>query len=194
MARIRRVVGRNAVLQTLDICLYVVVPASRDLRTLDDRNKYMPQVILLQETFLMVAQVIRFGTALFVRFPAVGRNIVRCCRYGFMVAVEHQTRYLLDRHLSNQIIYPLLDRPAPVLVHVEPAVAVEILEGITVLGKYDHTRFGRIPQRRAALLDYDIVTVGRRFRPFTPMAAAHACRNRNKQQVFQTYFHKRCVW
>ena len=61
--------------------------------------------------------------------------------------VEHQPRLLLERHLSEQVVDPLLDRPPRILVRVELAVPVEVAHAppVDLVGRrlrhaaWDHT-------------------------------------------------------
>ena len=79
--------------------------------------------------------------------------------------VEHQPRLLLERHLREQVVHPLLDRPPRILVRVELAVPVEVAHAppVVLVGRrlrhaaWDHTvsatpRRGEpaLPSRRGA--------------------------------------------
>ena len=58
----------------------------------------------------------------------------RAVRAGLDDGLEHQTDLLLEGEPPEQVLDPLLDGPAWVLVGIHPAVAVEVAVGDAVLG------------------------------------------------------------
>ena len=156
MPRVGRIVGGNAVRATLDECLHLVVPPRGCLRALHLRHKHVAQVVLRQEAYLRVTQVVSLHSALGERLSAV--SVVRH-RKLVLVAVEHQPGNLVDCHTPGKVGGTLLHRKPPVLVGQQLAAAVEALEILAVNLYYLHARFRRIAQCRAVFLYDEVVPV-----------------------------------
>ena len=76
-----------------------------------------------------------------------------------MRAVKHHSCNLLYRKTGSKILRPFLSRQPPVLVWIEAAVAVEVLEGIAVIGQNADPGTGSIAERLSSLLGYQVVAV-----------------------------------
>ncbi len=137
VARVGGVVGRDAVAERLHEGLHVVVPAGRRFGTLHGGHEDRPQVVFLQELLLRVGD---FGSA-----------------DGLMAAVQHQTGDFLDGKLCGEVFCAGLGRKPPVLIRVQDAVSVQVLEGEAVHGEEGSAG---IAQRGAALLGDELETVG----------------------------------
>ena len=129
VARVRGIVGRDAVAEGLHEGLDAVVPARGDLGRGDARHEHGAQVVLFEELALG------------------GRD--RVGRHALVAAVEHQAGDLLDAELRGQVLRPLQGGLAPVFVDVERAVAVEVLEDFPADME---ERGGADAERRAAAL------------------------------------------
>ena len=142
MARVGGVVGRDAVPQRLGERLHVVVPAGGHFRAFHRGHEDGPEVVFREELLLRLGDF--------------------RCTYGLVAAVQHQAGDFLDGKLGGQIPGAGLGGKAPVLVRVQAAVAVQVLEGVAVHGQQ---RCASVAERRAALLDDEPVAVGLGFIP-----------------------------
>ena len=119
VARVRGVVGRHSVPDPFDEGLDVVVPSRRVGGGRYAGHQHRAEVVLLEEFLLSGGDV---------------RPVD-----GLVAAVEHHTRYLLDRELRCQVLGADEGILAPVFINVHLTVAVEVLEGVASLCKDLHT-------------------------------------------------------
>ena len=143
VARVGGVVGRDAVAERLHEGLHVVVPAGCGLGALHGGHEDRPQVVFLQELLLRVGDF----------RPAD----------GLMAAVEHQAGDFLDGKLRGEVLRAGVGGEPPVLVRVQRAVAVQVLESEAVHGEEGSAG---IAQRGPALLGDELEAVGFGFLPF----------------------------
>ena len=82
-------------------------------------------------------------------------------RDGLVVADEEEARDLIDGEASRQVLRPFRRREPPVLVRIQHAVAVEVLEGLSVGLEDCYARGGTVTEDGAVLLrDGDEIPVG----------------------------------
>ena len=81
---------------------------------------------------------------------------------ALMHTVEHESRDILRAQLLRQILSPLLRGQPPVLIAVESAIAVHILEGFAIDRQQFHTRICLQPQLSAAFILHQQIAI-RRF-------------------------------
>ena len=173
MARVRTGVGRYAMVESLYECLHIVVPAGGIGRTFHPGDEHGAQVVVLQKLLLLVGEAAGRHPALLIRLAVVvgGRETVaRTHRDDLMGTVEHQSGNLLHRQLRRQIGSPLTAWQTPVLISIERVVAVEVLKGISSVGKQFDTRLRGVAQRGAALLFHDDEGAHLSLRPFLSSA------------------------
>ena len=113
-------VGGDAMVETLDKGLHLIVPLGGNDRTRHLGDQDGPQMVVLQEFLLVGCQVL------------VG--------YRLMAAIEHQTCDFLEGEFRGQVGSTLLGREAPVLIDIQGVVAVQVLKGEPVDGQQFDTR------------------------------------------------------
>ena len=152
MARVARIVDGDAVAQSFDKGLCSIVPASSDFGALDSRDEQVAQIIFAEETLLVVGKCPGGGSALGVGLAIVGAIAIGAHRrYRLVVAVEHQACNLFARELGGKIGNTYVETETPVLVLVELAVAVQILEGMIAFLQNLYARSRRVAQRGTIL-------------------------------------------
>ena len=76
-----------------------------------------------------------------------------------MVAVEHQACNLFARELGSKVGNAFIETETPVLVLVELAIAVQILEGMIAFLQNLYARSRRIAQRGTILMNQGVAVV-----------------------------------
>ena len=142
VARVGRVVGRDTVAERLGELLHVIVPAGGHFGAFHRGHEDGSEVVLREELTLCVSDF--------------------RCAHGLVAAVQHQAGDFLDGKLGGQILGTGFGGKPPVLVGVQRAIAVQILEGEAV---HDQQRRAGVAERSAARLDDEFVAVGLGFVP-----------------------------
>ena len=146
MTRVGGVVGGDAVAEALTVSLQVVAPHSGNLGVGNFGDEDGTEVVVLEERLLYVAQVAGLGTTLSKGLAVVGGGTVALGGSGELLVggIEHQPGNLGIAELGGKVRGTLLEGQTPVLVFVELAITVEILELIAVFLEELHTRCGTV--------------------------------------------------
>ena len=138
MPRVGTGVGGDAMVESLDKRLHVVVPLGGHGRTLHTGHQHSTQMVVAEELLLVVGQVGGFCPTLLKRLSTIGRGAEAHPRHHghrLVATVEHQSGNLLDGEFGSQVGGTLLRTDTPVFVGIERVVVVEVFEGIAVDGK-----------------------------------------------------------
>ena len=156
MARVGRVVGRDAVRASFDERLHLIVPSRCRFRTFDSRHQHVAQIVVGEKLDLRVAEVVSLHAAFGKRLTSVG---VVGHRQLVLYAVEHQSGNLVDTQPRRKVGCAFLHRQTPVLIGQESVAAVKTFERLAVYFNNFHSRCGRVAQVGAVGLTHQVEAV-----------------------------------
>ena len=164
MSWVGRVVTWDTVSEALYICLGLVVPLDGNLSAANSCEQHMTQIVFCEKLLLLVCEVPRISSALLEPFSVI---MPPPCwhRKSLMSAIQHQTCNLLNAQLGGQVSRPVLETSSPVLVNIEAAIPVQVLEGVPVHCQDIDSRLLRISQSLSSLLGDEDISVLLGFSP-----------------------------
>ena len=162
MSGVGAVVCRNPEARVLRQSLNVVVPSHCRLHAFQAREQNMPHAVPDHELPLLVRQIPRPCPCLRIGPSAVG-SLSGPGRKILVGAVQHQSCNVLYGKAACQILRPFSGREPPVLIGRQLPRPQKILEGQAVPADYIYPALLGNPQRSAALILYQDITVLFRF-------------------------------
>ena len=159
-----RVVTWDTVSEALYISLGLVVPLDGNLSAANSCEQHMTQIVFCEKLLLLVCEVPRISSALLEPFSVI---MPPPCRHrkSLVSAIQHQTGNLLNAQLRGKVGRPVLETSSPVLVNIEAAIPVQVLEGVPVHCQDIDSRLLRISQSLSSLLGDEDISVLLGFSP-----------------------------